>query len=51
MYVLFDGWEGNMAGYRTSVRPFFYELQASENTAQCYQIRTIKYGKILVMYI
>ena len=42
-----------MAGYRTSVRPFFYELhvQASENTAQCYQIRTIKYGKILVMYI
>ena len=34
VHVLFDGWEGNMAGYCTSVQPYFHEWQASENTAQ-----------------
>ena len=32
-YILFDGWEGNLPGYYTSVRPYFHEPQASENTA------------------
>ena len=34
MYILFDGWEGNMARYYTSVRPYFHEPQVSENAAQ-----------------
>ena len=32
--ILFDGREGNMAGYCTSVQPYFHEPQASENTVQ-----------------
>ena len=26
-YILFDGWEGNMAGYCTNVRPYFHERE------------------------
>ena len=33
-YILFDGREGNMDGYCTSVQPYFHEPQASENTVQ-----------------
>ena len=31
-YILFDGWEGNITGYCTSVPPYFHEPQVSENT-------------------
>ena len=34
IFTVIYGWEGNMAGYCTSMRPYFHEPQASENTTQ-----------------
>ena len=44
--ILFDGWEGNMAGYCMSVRPYFHKPQASENTAQECNIQSYAFSTI-----
>ena len=43
VYILFDGWEGNMAGYCTSVWPYFHEPQASEIHHKKFLASTIEY--------